>query len=414
MKFQAVFVSLALVAMAPSPVASAYPVTPMEKPGVPTASFSFLFEDARLYVPVRVDGGAARWFILDTGATPTILDAAFARSLNMSLRGGQWVQGVGRGRSRQREAGPVTLLVGGTVLKVAEPAVVDLAHLLGPTSGRAPAGIIGSQFFREHLVEIDFQRRQVRLFSPNTDRSHDFARSVPLTFADWTPLSAVRMTLPSGRRVEANALIDLGAKSTFLIPEPFIASQGLRAAFPRTVTTGLGAGVGGDTHYAFARARRLELGSGKGLAVDDPVIGLSVDGTLKSTWNQGLLGAEFLSHFRIGFDYARSRLFLTPVDLRPSRFDGSGLFLAAEGSKLEQIVIREVVPGSPGQKAGLAAGDQILSLEGRPTAAMGLPAARSLLKTGGRARIAVGYQRGLQHRRATIQLEDLFGAKAQG
>ena len=33
----------------------------------------FLFEDERIYVPVRIGTSAPRWFILDTGASSTIL-----------------------------------------------------------------------------------------------------------------------------------------------------------------------------------------------------------------------------------------------------------------------------------------------------------------------------------------------------
>ena len=104
------------------------------------ASIGFLYEDARLYVPVRIGTGAARWFILDTGVTGTIIDAAVARTAGLNISGGKTVHGAGSGGSIEAQTSTVDLRVGSVALHVDRPAVMDLAHLLGPTSGRAPAG----------------------------------------------------------------------------------------------------------------------------------------------------------------------------------------------------------------------------------------------------------------------------------
>jgi hypothetical protein len=375
----------------------------------PTDSFRFIFEDQRLYVPVRVEGGAERWFILDTGATPTLVDAAVARAAGLAEHGEDVTTGAGGGQSRVAQTRRTALTVGHTRLAVDSPIVADVAGLLGPTSGRAPAGIVGSQFFREHVVVIDFHKRIIALYPPRTDLSRSFDQSVPLTFADDTPLTKVWLTLPSGRKLAARALVDLGAKSTFLIPEPFIDRQHLRAAFPHSVTTGLGAGMGGDTHYAFARAPRLELRpSSPAMGLSNPVVGLSVGGTLRSTWHEGLLGAEFLSHFRLGFDYAASRLLLTRADRDQPQFDRSGLFVAGDRNDLSRLFVREVVKDSPGAAAGLQPGDEILKVDGAAAAALGLPALRNRLKSPTQPRVRLTYRRGGEQRDVTLRLQALL------
>lgn len=376
-------------------------------PNASVETVPFIYEDARLYVPVRIAGGPVRWFILDTGATQTIIDTAVAREAGLAFSGSSVVDGVGAGSSLQSHASSVHLSVGPVPLSVVHPAVADLAHLLGPTSGRAPAGIIGSQFFREHFVDIDFQARRLTIFSPAAQRRSAYAVAVPVTFAEWTPLAPVRLTLPTGRTVIANALLDLGAKSTFLVPEPFIDREHLRAAFPRTVETGLGAGVGGDTFYAFGRADRLGFeGVGKA-ALDRPIVGLSVRGTLRSTWNDGLLGAEFLSRFRLGFDYPHSRLLLTQVSRDAAPFDRSGLFLGATGSDFLRIMVRSTISGGPAEAAGLLPGDELLTLDGKPVASLGLPSVREALKSRARS-VTLGFRRGSEERTTRLQLRDLL------
>ena len=367
----------------------------------------FLYEDSRIYVPVRIGSGEPHWFILDTGATGTIIDTAIAKAAKLPISGGETVHGAGSGGSTQSKTSAVGLRVGRVPLHVAQPLVMDLAHLLGPTSGRAPAGIIGSQFFREHFVDLDFAAHRVTVYPNGGGRHPSYAAHVPLTFADWTPLTRVKLTLPTGRVVTANALVDLGAKSTFLIPEPFIAREKLRDAFPATVVTGLGAGVGGDTFYAFARASRLSLAAAPAMALDKPVVGLSVNGTLRSTWHQGLLGADFLSRFRLGFDYAHHRLWLSRIGSSAEPFDRSGLFLAAS-PRLDGVSIRQVLKDGPGDAAGLRPGDELLAIDGEPVAKLGLARLRQRLKTPGVELARLDYQRHGQRRSATLHLRDLL------
>ena len=377
--------------------------------GTPQAQVvPFLYEDARIYVPVRIGAGPSRWFILDTGATGTIIDSALAKSMHLRVSGAQTVHGAGSGGSQQAQTGAVRFMVGDVPLVVAQPAVMDLAHLLGPTSGRPPDGIIGSQFFREHFVDVDFAQRRISVYPPEANRRSSYAAAVPLTFVDSTPLTPVLLTLPSGRTTTANALVDLGAKATFLVPEPFIDREKLRDAFSTKVVTGFGAGVGGDTFYAFGRARRLGFAGEPRLSLERPVVGLSVKGTLRSTWHQGLLGAEFLAPFKLGFDYRHKRLLLTQRSNEVAPFDRSGLFLAASGSSLKQLVVRSVVENGPAALAGLAPGDEILSIDGSPTADLGLDEVRNRLKNGRAAAVIIEYLRGTERHAVRLGLRDLL------
>lgn len=372
------------------------------------SAIPFLFEDARIYVPVSIGRSPPRWFILDTGASSTIIDKAVAKAEHLRVEGSEAVHGAGAGSSDEGQSSSVALSLGRVPLRIERPAVLDLAHLLGPTSGRAPAGIVGSEFFREHFVDIDFARRRILVDPPEAQRKLFYSASVPLTFVEQTPLAHVALRLESGRTVEANALVDLGAKSTFLVPEPFIAREKLKEGVGKSVVTGFGAGVGGDTFYAFSRAARLSFAAVPALGVDRPVIGLSVGGTLRSTWNEGLLGAEFLSHFRIGFDYDHGRLFVGAARSLPNEFDRSGLFLVAAGDGLGRITVRGVLKGSPGEKAGLVDEDELIAIDGQDVSGIGLAGIREMLKQPGSRILTIIYRRGNGEHQAKLQLRDLL------
>lgn len=371
------------------------------------ARIPFVYEDARIYVPVRIGAGQPRWFILDTGASGTIIDRAVANAAHLTIKRGQRVSGAGAGSTLQDRTAALELHVGNVPLRVSDAGILDLANLLGATSGRAPAGIIGGQFFLEHFVDIDFASRQITVTPPNVQTGTKYSASVPLTFVQGTPLTDVLLALPDQRIVRAHALVDLGAKSTFLVPEPFIARTKLRESVGKTVTTGFGAGVGGDTFYAFTRAKRLSLASADQLGVDQPVIGLSVGGTLRSTWNQGLLGSEFLSRFRLGFDYRHKRLWLGHAQANPPVFDRSGLFLVATGPALDRIIVRQVLRDGPADQAGLAARDEILTIDGVSVGELRLAGIRQRLKEPGDRTVTVGYRRGSAAGKVRLKLRDL-------
>ncbi|GGY24485.1 hypothetical protein GCM10008098_17620 [Rhodanobacter panaciterrae] len=334
---------------------------------VDAITLPFDYTDARLYVPVTIGNDPSTYtFILDTGAVPTGIDDALARKRGFAVSGAGMASGAGAGATRVGSTGPLSLHVGAAALNVASLNVSPYDALLAATSGRRVDGIIGSQFFIEHVVTIDVEQRRITLHDPATWRYAGKGVRIPITFKYGVPMAEVSLTLPDGRHIAAHAALDLGAKSTFLIPEPFIDRYQLRQVFPHTVTMGLGAGMGGDTHYAFARGTRIALAASPSIGLDRPVIGLSVKGTLRSSWHDGLLGAAFLTRYRVTFDYAHQQMILEPFADAPTQgFDRSGLFLVSAGSDLQGIDVREVVAGSPAAEAGLHPGDHLIAVDGK-------------------------------------------------
>jgi hypothetical protein len=178
-------------------------------------------------------------------------------------------------------------------------------------------------------------------------------------------------------------LVDLGAKSTLLLTEPFVHAQRLDSAFPTRVENPLGAGMGGPTRYAFARAPLLEVATSKTLLrLPEALVGLSVGGTLRSAQYDALLGTEFLARYRVTFDYARRVMYLQPrVSTLPrAELDMSGLYLVSDRAA-RRIIVDEVRPRSPAQAADVRAGDVLVTLDGRPVRDLSLAAVRAVLRS---------------------------------
>jgi hypothetical protein len=336
-------------------------------------------------VRVTLGGNAVaeRWFIFDTGAQPTVLDAALADSMAVRVIAAGTTTGAGGGTTRVGDAGPLTLDVSGVPLGPLSVRVAPLDALLGATSGRDIPGIVGSRFFLEHVVELDFDSLVVRVRDRRTYQPTRDAVAVPLEIDGDIPYARGWLTTPDGRRVALRMLVDLGAKSTLLLTEPFIRAQRLIDAFPSRVESPLGAGMGGPTRYAFVRAPALEIATSSApLRMPEALVGLSVGGTLRSASYDGLLGADFLARHRVTFDYARRRMYLQPRNPVPPRaeLDMSGLYLMSD-RVARRIVVQEVRPSSPAQSAGVRPGDALVSLDGRPAVGMTLADVRRVLRS---------------------------------
>jgi len=343
--------------------------------------FAVEYDDARLYVPVRSGGKDLGAWVLDTGVQRTVVDDGVAAALGIRAGETEEVSGAGRGTMRRAEAGPLALEVGRVPLRLPAVSVAPFDALLSPFLGRRVPGLIGSELFAAHLVEVDFAARTVRV-DPVRPLAGPGTVEVPLRVMDGIPFASVRLVLPDGRNVEARALVDLGAKANALFTESFL-GRGMRSAWTRTVRGSLGAGVGGETRYDFGRMPRIELpGRSGSVALEDALVGLSAEGTLRGPWGDLLLGSAFLEHWTVLLDLPHHRMVLAgPARVRDGReHDMSGLFLLAEGADLRTLRVHRVTPGSPAEEAGLRSGARVLAVDGKPAEAWTLTGLRERLR----------------------------------
>jgi C-terminal processing protease CtpA/Prc len=99
----------------------------------------------------------------------------------------------------------------------------------------------------------------------------------------------------------------------------------------------------------------------------------------------GNIGGGVLRRFKVIFDYSRGRAVFEPNDRfhEPDERDLSGIGLAAEGTNFDTIRVRRVLEDSAAARAGIRAGDLLLSVDGRQAHEVGMSRMRELFKRGG-------------------------------
>jgi hypothetical protein len=331
-----------------------------------------------LYVPAVINGDTA-WLMLDTGLSRTGIDREWAAAIGLAA--------APAGAPGQDE-GPGTAVLDtlrlGELALHAHPAALYPLRSLSEASGRLQRGLIGHDVLHRYVVEIDYQNLRVRLFAPAGYRHRGAGATVRFTPDADRPLLRAELKAPGGRPLPARLLLDTGASGLCLIlTTPFAEQHGLDRLAP-AIAAPIGTGLAGELHGTIVRLQELRLGA---VRVRSPTTGVGGEykGFLARTDIDGVIGNAVFEGARLIVDYARRRVVIEAPAAGRSRcdYDMSGLRLAAAGPTLARLVVDYVVPRSPGATAGIAAGDEVLELNGRPVGGPDLDAVRSALRVEG-------------------------------
>lgn len=344
------------------------------------ATVPFQLVHNKILIPVRVNGSAVYDFVLDTGS-PVMLLAAPELAGAMRLERGRKLTMHGAGKGKPPEAwrsGEATLTVealGGRVELGREPIFVLAENpSFGAYVGVRSYGIVGRALFDRFVVAIDFDRRLLELFDPDSFVYRGDGEVIPLRLVGGHPHCEGVLVLRNGDRRRLDLVVDSGAGSALTVIED---GHGGLPAPASAVPRRLGKGLNGEIRGVMTRMPRLELGS---FALSDVVTAFAPRRSGIAPRAQANLGADVLRRFRVVFDYRQRRMILEPGATfgEPFDTDMSGLLLRAEGTELDQLIIEQVREGSPAALVGIEAGDELVAMEGRPVT---LEQAIELLRT---------------------------------
>jgi predicted aspartyl protease len=134
---------------------------------VSPSEFSFDFRDGLIWLHVHTPRSCQELnFLLDSGACVSVVDLQTARSLGLDLAKRVSVQGVcSKTTGYWPEHMAATL---GDVQLPSDYLAVDL-EALSQVCHCTIHGLLGADFFREHIVQIDYTARKLRLLPHGTD-----------------------------------------------------------------------------------------------------------------------------------------------------------------------------------------------------------------------------------------------------
>ena len=334
----------------------------------------FELVNRHIFLKIKVNNSDPLWFIFDTGDTFAIIDLERARSLGLKLEGEINVGGAGAGLLKGAYVKESSFTVPGLERFTQAVTMALPLDILKPNFGHDVDGIIGSDFIKQFVVEVDYPARLFRLHNKEKFSYSGSGDIVSIRLANGGhPVIQGEVMLQGRDPIKAEFVIDLGSGGSLVLHRPFVDEQHLPAPDQKTIRAIGAGGTGGEITGRVGRISGLKIGK---FTIDNPVTMFSTDskGAFASASIQGNIGEQIMSKFKVLLDYDHSRIILEPnaTFKEPIERASSGLKILGEGKDYRTFRVKEVLENSPGTEAGLQKTDLIIAINERPTAELTL------------------------------------------
>jgi hypothetical protein len=362
-------------------------------------------------IPVIVNGTPLS-FILDTGANGTII-FQIESDQKGEAKNAEYIElrGAGAGDPIKAIKSSGNNIAVGSAISRNETmyVILDENSNFSPRLGFAVQGILGYQFFKDFIVEINYPREYIVIHKPEsyTYKKKKKNFDTPLIFYRNRPYIETAVTLKEGTS-NAHMLLDSGASDALWL---FQNEKDISVPI-HNFKDYLGIGLNGSITGSRAYTTKLNIGpfnfNKVTTAFPDST---SIQNLHINDWRNGSVGADFLKRFHCIIDYPNSKLTLTKNRNynAPFLYNKSGLtvkhgeytlakkLLSSNDQSISraneytaQIVnvfkstnyyktvllptyeIAEIRPNSPAAESGFRTGDLILRVNNRNTEKMSL------------------------------------------
>jgi membrane-associated protease RseP (regulator of RpoE activity) len=319
----------------------------------------------------KVNNSRPLSFVLDTGASPTIIQLDRAKELGLRLHGEVGTGGAGSGVRRKGAFVKDAIFTIPEVAGFSQPVTLALPLAnLAPAFGQDVDGIIGTEFIKNFVLEINYEARLIKLHDKDRFIYSGPGETIPIQFnPDEHPIVEAEVTPLGSHPIKGEFMLDTGAGQALTLFSPIVAKHHLLGPNLKTIKAMGGAGAGGQVSGQIGRVSELKIGR---FQISNPITLFSEDkaGSFANPSLVGNLGGQILSRFRMFLDYGHRKVTFEPSAAFAEPFDRafSGLVVRAEGADYRTFRISQLLENSPASEAGLAKGDVIVAIDGTPAA----------------------------------------------
>lgn len=333
-----------------------------ERKDVTTISFELI--NNLIIIPVIINDSDTLRFILDTGLSTTMItDLAGEEDMELKVAREIELKGLGEGKAltAYHTYGNVIQVAGIEGRNQDIYLIKDNSFKLSSRMGKRVHGILGYSVFKDFVVEINYNRKQIHFIRPEAFRykwRHRKYKSTEMKVIDKKPYLQISLTDEKGKKHLTTLLLDTGASHSMWIDR-----KSTEIPLPeKTRYLFLGTGLNGDVYGKIGRLKKMSI---LGFEIENPIVSFpeesSVTHAIGMEYRNGSMGSEILKRFNIIFDYNNEQIALKPNRYFKEAFSQnlSGLEIIAPFPELPAYQVESVRENSPAYRAGMKKGDII-------------------------------------------------------
>ena len=246
------------------------------------------------YMQVSVANSKPVWFIVDCGASLSVVDKTFVDSLKLRKVGSIQGTGAGSGTYEINYLYNVNYQNGKLNFVSDSSYCIDLSKVKSPPN-RKLLGLLGYDFFNKYVVSFDYDKKLMKLYDAKKYKYSGNGETIPIVFKKQVPYIKANIWIPGvAAAFDRDWLVDTGSGDTFN-------DDLLKESTGEKKQLGGGNGLGNSFQVWQAKSDSLQIGSFKFKNM------FGVSGGMK-------IGGGVLKYFRTIFVYQENKMILEPQE----------------------------------------------------------------------------------------------------
>jgi hypothetical protein len=295
-------------------------------------------------------------FVLDTGSGGISLDSSTVIEFGIPVvESDKTIKGIG-GIRKVSFLYDAKLKLPGLEVEKLNFHVNDYS-LLTSVYGIKIDGIVGYSFFSKYIVNVNYDSLRINVYSIG---DYKYPSNGHMLNPMFTALPIQNLRFTDNGKFYARFYLDTGAGLNFLLSERYVQDSGILKKRKKKPLVTQAEGVGGRTSMRITTVTEVKLGPYRFRKVPTYLFKDEYN-VLNYPYLGGLIGNDLLRRFNVTFNYVKQEVHILPNSHFRDDFD-----YAYHGLSIyfidNQIVVDDVVTGSPAEKAGFKKEDIILAL----------------------------------------------------
>lgn len=353
---------------------------------VKIASFPFETVGNFVVVTIKINHSSSLKMILDSGLKNTLVSEIFPGD-KIEINSADTITLRGLGDEKQLKALKSTnnsvkikkYQLDKNIVYFLSQDLFNLSKILG----RKINGILGSNIFKNNIVEINYSSGKINIYSPDGFVAPNGYEWLPMQISKdnkmYIDVEVKEEKSDTNKRVKV--LLDTGAETTAWFQTNN--ENGVNMS-EKHIYGVIGEGLSGKIMGNFSRIKELTLGSCR---IENPIVAFpdsaAISDVVQMINRNGTIGSQILKRFNLIFDSINKRLYFKKNLYFGDLFDYniSGIVVNQSILYLPIYEVGRVWEGSKGEKAGIRENDVICEINGESMFTKTLPELLKILST---------------------------------